>query len=193
MSLVIGFCNGKHALIASDGRAGGNICPSEEYDKTRKINNNIILGFVGYKESGEYFLNGVYSELGEKIKDCYIDKFLEVVDYGMNLKPVKGILQASFLIIGKTEQGGMQFVTCGQNTDYKLTFLDANIGRLFPIGGTIPKSDILDICEYHSKSFNGNIKTTLKNIIIDVSKIDDSINQTIYYQEISYYPILHIL
>ncbi len=193
MSLVLGYCNGTSGIIASDGRAGGTVCPSEEYDKTRKINNNIILGFVGYKESSEHFLNCVHMELGERIKDCYINEFLEVVKYGMNLDVTKEHLHASFLIIGKSDTGNMKFVLAGQDTNYSLKYLDANIGRIYPIGGTVPIKSILDICEYHSKLFDGNVKGTLKNIITDASKIDNSINENVYFQEIPHAPIFRII
>ena len=193
MSLVLGYCNGTTGIIASDGRTGGAVCPSEEYNKTRRINNNIILGFVGFKESSEHFLNCVHMELGERIRDCYIDEFLEVVEYGMDLDVTKEHLQSSFLIIGKTESRNMKFVLAGQDTNYSLKYIDANIGLIYPIGGTVPSKSILDICEYHSKIFDGNVKNTLKNIITDVSKIDNSINKNVYFQEITYSPIFRII
>lgn len=193
MSLVLGYCNGTSGIIASDGRAGGTVCPSEEYDKTRKINNNIILGFVGYKESSEHFLNCVHMELGERIKDCYIDEFLEVVKYGMSLDATKKHLQSSFLIIGKTENGDMEFINVGQDTNFELKFLNENIGQIYPIGGTVSQKSIFDICERHSKIFDGNIKNTLKNIIVNVSEIDNSVNQHIFYQEIPYFPVIKII
>ncbi len=37
-----------NAIIMSDGRVGGAVSPSETCDKTRKINENIILGFVKF-------------------------------------------------------------------------------------------------------------------------------------------------
>lgn len=193
MSLVLGYCNGITGVVASDGRAGGIVCPSEEYDKTRKINDCIILGFVGYRESSEHFLSCVHMELGERIRSCYIDEFLEVIKYGMSLDATREHLHSSFVIIGKTEKGDMKFVTTGQNTDFDINFLDANIGRIYPIGGTVSVSSILDICEYHSKLFEGNVKNTLKNIITDVSKIDNSINTNLYFKEISNSPVFHVV
>ncbi len=111
----------------------------------------------------------------------------------MDLDVTKEHLQSSFLIIGKTESRNMKFVLAGQDTNYSLKYIDANIGRIYPIGGTVPSKSILDICEYHSKIFDGNVKNTLKNIITDVSKIDNSINKNVYFQEITYSPIFRII
>ena len=43
MSLVLGYVSKECAVIMSDGRAGVNGCFSEHYNKTLKINDNIIL------------------------------------------------------------------------------------------------------------------------------------------------------
>lgn len=55
MSLILGYANKDNAIIMSDGHAGKDGCYSEHYNKTRKINHNIILGFAGFVESTEYF------------------------------------------------------------------------------------------------------------------------------------------
>ena len=60
MSLILGYANKQNAIIMSDGRAGGTVRPSEEYNKTLKFNDNIILGFVGYAEPIEIFIKHIY-------------------------------------------------------------------------------------------------------------------------------------
>lgn len=56
MSLILGYANKDNAIIMSDGRAGENGSLSEFYNKTRKINDNIIIGFAGFAEPIEFFL-----------------------------------------------------------------------------------------------------------------------------------------
>lgn len=55
MSLILGYANKDNAIIMSDGRAGGAVSLSETYNKTRKINDNIIIGFAGIKENIEFY------------------------------------------------------------------------------------------------------------------------------------------
>ena len=47
MSLILGYANKDNAIIMSDGRAGENGSLSEFYNKTRKINVNIIWMISG--------------------------------------------------------------------------------------------------------------------------------------------------
>ena len=184
MSLVLGWTDGIIGYIASDGRAGGDE-PSENYNKTRKVNENIILGFVGMKSQAEYFLNCVYESLGDDVKNCYIEDFMEPLEYGISLPVTKEKLRSTFLIIGKSKSKEIKYILVGNATNYLVKYLDPFQKRLFPIGGTIEKDKILDICEKHSLLFKGNVKETMKNIIYEVSDIDNSINKNVYYQEIT--------
>ncbi|MDE7325637.1 MAG: hypothetical protein K2N63_05060 [Lachnospiraceae bacterium] len=180
MSLVLGYCDGTTGIIASDGRAGGTVCPSEEYNKTRVINKNIILGFVGYKESCEYFLDCANKCMGSNIEDYYIDDYLEVVEFGMNKKSTQEHLQSTFMIMGKTKTGEIKFVITGQDTGYKTKFLPTQ-GNLAFIGGTISISKIREICEYNSAMKVGKIMNVMIRIIRDVAKLDNSVNTTCYF------------
>lgn len=75
MSLILGYANKDNAIIMSDGRAGENGSLSEFYNKTRKINDNIIIGFAGFAEPIEHFLNHVIKEMGTEINQYYMDDF----------------------------------------------------------------------------------------------------------------------
>lgn len=176
MSLILGYANKTNAIIMSDGRAGGNVSPSETYDKTRKINANIILGFVGYKETSEHFLNCVHMELGEKIKDCYIDEFLEIVKYGMDLDATKEHLRSSFIIIGKTDTGNIITSIVGDVTNYKIEKKIADSPRILTIGGTIDGEIINKI--YYRKIKRLNVPTVkcMTDTIKEVSTLDWSVN-----------------
>lgn len=181
MSIVLGYANSKNAIIMSDGRAGGTVNPSETYDKTRKINDNIILGFVGYRETSEHFLNCVYADMGERIENCYIDEFLEEVEYGMSLDVTREKLKSTLMIIGKKENGDIRFTIAGQDTNFKLK--DVSINSIYFIGGTIPIEDIREICVKNSKSTAFPYRI-LKKTIEDVSDKDESINKNIFFKAI---------
>lgn len=181
MSLVLGYANKNNAIIMSDGRAGGNVNPSEIYDKTRKINENIIIGFAGYKETSEHFINCIYMDMGIGIKNFYIEEFLEEVEYGMGLEATKEKLKSSFLILGRAKTGEMKFVIAGQDTNYNIKYIPIN--RIAFIGGTIPIGDIKEICKKNSGIKNSPFEI-LKSTIEDVSELDSSVNKNIFYKTI---------
>lgn len=181
MSLVLEYANKDNAIIMSDGRAGGTASPSETYDKTRKINNNIVLGFVGYKEASEHFLNCARMDMGERIENCYIEEFLEEIEYGMRLDVTKEKLKSTIMIIGKSENGDMRYVIAGKDTDFKIK--DVPLNSVSFIGGTVPIEDIREICKRNLKNIASPFEL-LKKIIEDVSDIDESINKNIFFRVI---------
>ncbi len=184
MSLVLGYCDGTTGIIASDGKAGGTVCPSEEYNKTRKINDNIILGFAGYKESCEYFLNCVYMALEEKVKYCYIDDFLDVVECGMGSEKTKENLRSSFIIIGKTQNKNMISTMVGDVTDYKIEKNNVISPRILAIGGTIEGQVINDIYIKNIRNTTISISQRMKNTIMQVSKLDESVNDNVFFSKL---------
>lgn len=103
MSLILGYANRGHAIIVSDGRAGANGNYSEHYNKTRKINENIILGFAGYLEPIEHFLKHVINQMGAEINDYFIDDFWDLLEFLMRFPDTQEHLHSSFIIIGKTK------------------------------------------------------------------------------------------
>lgn len=181
MSLVLGYANENNAIIMSDGRAGGKVSPSEKYDKTRKINDNIILGFVGYKETSEHFIACVYMDMEDSINNCYMEEFIEEVEYGMGLESTKEKLESSFLILGRTRNGEMKFVITGKDTNYRIKYIPLNVIAF--IGGTIPIKDIKEICKKNSE-IKGSPFAILKSTIEDVSDLDSSVNKNIFFKTI---------
>lgn len=177
MSLVLGYANRKNAIIMSDGRAGGTVSPSEYYDKTRKINRNIILGFVGYKETAEHFLNCTYQELGEGIKNCFIEDVLEVFQYGMGLDSIRNNLKSTFAVIGRTREGKMITAVAGNSTGYKIEKNTVDRARALFIGGSCVEREWIEhiFFEHMSRKFM-SIEECMKRTILDASKADSSIN-----------------
>lgn len=184
MSLVLGYANKENAVIMSDGRAGGTISPSETYDKTRKINDNIILGLVGYKETSEHFLNCVHMDMGERIEICYMDEFLEEVEYGMSLDVTKEKLKSTFMIIGRTKRKEMVSVIVGDSTDYKIEKNIVSSPRILLIGGVIDGKIINDIYVKNIFDKSQKIEDCMRKTIEEVSEIDDSINKNVFIKMI---------
>lgn len=180
MSLVLGYTDGKTAIISSDGRAGINGCVSEEYDKTRRINKNIILGFVGLKERSEHFIKCTYLEMGDDVDDYYIDDFMKIVEYGMNLEATQEKLQSTFIIIGKTQNDEIKFAIVGQDTNYKIKYLSTDQTKVAFIGGTIPLPQIKEICERNFEK-DTKIMNMMVNTIREVSALDDSVNTNCFF------------
>lgn len=181
MSLVLGYCNGITGIIASDGRAGGTAFPSEEYNKTRRINSNIILGFVGYKEECEFFLDWANKEMGDDVADYYIDDYLEIIEFGMNDDSTKEHFQSTLMIMGKAKENEIKFVIVGQDTGYKIKYIPADKPNIAFIGGTIPISKIREICEYNLSINDGKIMNKMIKIIRDVASLDNSVNTTCHF------------
>lgn len=182
MSLVLGYADSQTAIIMSDGRAGENGSVSEYCNKTRKINDNIIIGFVGYLEDSMYFIECIYSELGDKIKNCYIDDFLDIAAEGMNTYAESGDFKSTFLIIGRTSLGKMKTCICGRTTNYCMqihTLLESK-GRILSIGGTIDADIIKKIYTDNFSDKTTSIPYRMVKTIKEVSKLDNSVNENCF-------------
>ena len=73
MSLILGYATKTNAVIMSDGKAGGTIRPSESCNKTRKINDNIILGFAGYLEDITYAFDYITDVSGNDLNNYILN------------------------------------------------------------------------------------------------------------------------
>ena len=180
MSLVLGYANKDNAIIMSDGRAMGKVFSSENYNKTRKINENIILGFVGYKEPCEHFLNCVYMDMGKRTESCYMDEFLEEIEYEMSLDKTKKELESAFMIIGRTEIGEMYSVIVGNSTDYKIEKNLVCTPRALLIGGVSDKNMINALYDKNITNMNMSIEECMRKTIAEASEVDGSINDNFF-------------
>ncbi len=140
MSLVLGYATPANAIIMSDGRAvrvEKDSLYSEHYDKTLKVNDNIIMGFAGIMESIDMFLSCVMDNMGADRKYFLIDDFLDMVDFIIQDEETKELLQSDFLIIGRNNKKEMFTCTVGMATNYKIEKNAAISPRYLYIGGTI--------------------------------------------------------
>lgn len=182
MSLVLGYANKDIAIIMSDGRAGGTVSPSEIYDKTRKINDNIIMGFVGYRETGEHFLNCVYTDMQNRIESCFIDEFLEEVEYGISLDVTREKMRSTFMIIGRTEKREIISIIAGNSTNYKVEKKIVCDSWIRFVGGVIDRNIIYNIYMKNMSNKKMSIENCMRKTITEVSQIDNSINNNIFMQ-----------
>ena len=180
MSLILGYANRNSAIIMSDGRAGKNGSYSEHYNKTLKINDNIIIGFAGYVESIEYFLNGVFLNMGEERNKYYVDDFFELMQFGMDVEETQKHLHSSFIIIGRDSSNIMHTAIIGDSTLYKLESNIVTTPRILTIGGSIDGSIIHQIYRTNLKDETHSLEERLVNTIAQVSRLDNTINSNVY-------------
>ncbi len=119
--------------------------------------------------------------MGKRIENCYMEEFLEEIEYGMNLTETKEKLESTFIIIGKLENGDMKCVIVGQDTGFEIKDIPTN--SVYFIGGTIPIKEIKEICKRNSEAIRSPFEL-LRKIIEDVSNIDKTINKNIFFKVI---------
>lgn len=184
MSLILGYANKDNAIILSDGRAGENGSYSEHFNKTMKINNNIIMGFAGYVESLEIFINHLIQEMEDDRENYYIDDFLELIDFFMDDKETQEKLRSAFLIIGRNRNGDMFTCIAGDVSNYKVEkHLVENV-RISSIGGTIEGKIINEIFSKNIKNKAIPFQDCMINTIKEVATLDNSVNTNIFGQMI---------
>lgn len=184
MSLVLGYADSKRAIIMSDGRAVGEQFRSETYDKTIKINKNIIIGFAGIKESIEIFINHIFCEIENERELLFADDLIEILGLHMQEPETRKNLLSTFLIVGKTEKGHMVTAIAGQSTNFCVEKNSVTSARILSIGGSVDGRRIEEIYRKNMKAGDMGIKERMENTILEVSKIDNSVNKTIFMKTI---------
>lgn len=183
MSLAIGFASKNNAIIMSDGRAGENGCYSEHYDKTMRINDNIILGFAGIKENIEKFLSHIIKEMGKDRNNYFIEDFLEMIEFIID-DETKKRLESYFIIIGRTKEGVMVYSIIGCDNNYKIEKHIAYEERCFSIGGTIDAKIIGEISKKNMANKLTPIPKRMEKTIQEVAELDRSVNTNIFFKTI---------
>lgn len=184
MSLVLGYATPANAIIMSDGRAGENGSYSEYYDKTMKVNDNIIMGFAGIMENIDMFLSCALKNMEKDRKYYLIDDFLEMVDFMMQDEETKSNLKSDFLIIGKNIKGKMFTCTVGMSTGYMIKKNAATSPRCLYIGGTVEGNAIDEIFLRNMRTGGIDIKSRMENTIREAAKVDKSINCNTFFRSI---------
>lgn len=183
MSLVLGYVTQDHAIIMSDGRAGKDGCVSEHYNKTVKINDNIILGFVGFLEPVEFFLKQCISQMGTDRNDYFVDDFAEMLEFFFSDSETRTRLKSSFLILGRARDSSIHSIIAGNLTNYAIEDTLVATPRVLQIGGSVEGSRLNDIYYRNINLFiDGKIDIidAMSRTIVEASHIDSSINSNVF-------------
>lgn len=195
MSLILGIVFTNRAIVISDGRvknASTDLVVDEKFDKTRKINDNVILGFSGDREFSLWFLEqfGNFCKQDiSKLKADHVANFLckiaqKGVDYRNNLKES---VSTDFQMIaaGKNSKGIMALYNFGVPTNFE-------IKEYIPTAKTFVYSvlspgtkDIDSIFEkVMAECPNMELGDYINLLFFKASELDDSINTNLFMKEI---------
>lgn len=180
MSLILGYADEHFGIIMSDGRAG---TVNEYYDKTRKINNKLIIGFSGYAEEIEFTLKTIIDAQDDK-ESITLDDFASLLKYAFQDIPDSCSFNSSFLLIGLDDNNIMSTCIFGHTTDFTIQKNICNKPRICSIGGTIEGNIINMIYTTNMHRNDISIMDRMRYTITDVSKLDPSVNQNCFYRQL---------
>ncbi|EOT24123.1 hypothetical protein C805_02335 [Eubacterium sp. 14-2] len=195
MSLIIGIVFTNRAIVISDGRvknARTDLVVDEKFDKTRKINDNVILGFSGDREFSlwllEQFENVCKQDISQLKADHVANIFCKIAQEGVDYrKNLKESLPTNFqmVVAGKNNKGIMALYNFGVPTNFE-------IKEYIPTAKTFVYSvlspgtkDIDSIFEKVMTNYPGRELEDYINLLFSkASDMDDSINTNLFMKEI---------
>ena len=195
MSLIIGIVFTNRAIVISDGRvknARTDLVVDEKFDKTRKINDNVILGFSGDREFSlwllEQFENVCKQDISQLKADHVANIFCKIAQEGVDYrKNLKESLPTNFqmVVAGKNNKGIMALYNFGVPTNFE-------IKEYIPTAKTFVYSvlspgtkDIDSIFEKVMTNYPGRELEDYINLLFSkASDMDDSINTNLFMKEV---------
>uniref|UniRef100_UPI0006D066E7 hypothetical protein n=1 Tax=Clostridium sp. NkU-1 TaxID=1095009 RepID=UPI0006D066E7 len=180
MSLIVGYASKEKSLIMSDGRAGVEK-HIEHCDKTLKISNHTIAGFVGYLEEAQFILSRLRFETINNSED-----FVDRIECLLSDKPKDVPFSTDFAIIGYDNDNKLCTYFIGYLTGYKKQkrIVDENEPRVLCMGGTISETRIQNIFDFNVTNRSIPVEERLKNTIISVSREDESVNENCFIKSL---------
>ena len=195
MSLVIGIVSTNSAIIVSDGRvinANTNSIVNENFDKTRKINENVILGFSGETKFSLWLLEQFENIYKKEISNLKADQVAEIlckvakegVNYRMGLNESVST-KFQMIVSGVNHEGIMALYNFGVPTNFE-------ISKVIPIA----KSFIYSVLSPGTKDFGAIFEKIIEDFLgreleyyinllfFKASIIEDSINTNLFIKEI---------
>lgn len=161
LSFVIGYVSTKMAAIASDGRCcytDGTI-KTEFYNKTRKINNNVIIGYSGSTKACEKILSQLQLALEQIQKNGMREPYVN---------EVAACIHAIIPMFNFPKEHKVQFIISGisNNKEMQLyTFGNTNQTDFIPLIATEKEIQIAALCS--SKSNESGCKIFKNHLIND--------------------------
>lgn len=196
LSFVMGYVSTKMAAIASDGRCcytDGTI-KTEFYNKTRKINRNVILGYSGSTESCEKVLDALQPALEqvqmESDREAYVNEVATCIHRAIPLFNFPKGKNVQFIVSGISDEGTMQLYSFGNTNQTNLVPLTATNDKiqtavLCPPGegkGEIGKKIFNKHLINGLKSQNAFIEDIFKASISEMADLDQSVNENCFFQ-----------
>jgi hypothetical protein len=181
VSLVIAYADKDKALIVSDGRAG-NI--NEFYNKTRVINNKIILGYAGFAEESEWVLDNVINQPSINIENVSIEEFASIFHFTFSYKPEDVEFRSDFIIAGINAENKIVMYLIGALTDFKLIEEIPSPCVIRILNNDDAQPFIDDIFKHNYSMVKLPLLERFKNCITDVATIDKSVNSNFFHAEI---------
>lgn len=195
MSLVLGIAFTDKTLIISDGRvkdASTNLVVDEKFDKTRKINDNVILGFSGETRFSQWLLgqfDNICNEDISRLKAEHVANILckiaqEGANYRENLKEPK-TTHFQMIVAGKNSRGIMALYNFGVPTHFQIKecIPVANnfvYSVLYPDTRGLEYSFEKMITDYPNKRLTDYINL----LFTKAADMNDSINTNLFIKEI---------
>ena len=183
MSLILGYADDRIGIIMSDGRAGGTYRPSENYNKTLKLNDYIILGFCGEANYIEPFLDETKRVAGEDIITCRIDDLFTLWKYQVDNNTLPSAPLFTILGIGKDNNEKICAFKFAKAYDFELEYEEVKSPMLLLAGG---QNEIMyyDMYKRNIIANREKVELGMRKTIEEVSLIDEWVNSNIFVQTV---------
>lgn len=195
MSLVLGIAFTDKALIISDGRvlnANTGIVVNEKFDKTRKINDNVILGFSGETKFPLWLLgqfDNICNENIFRLKADHVANILckiakEGVNYRKNLKEPNTI-NFQMIVAGKNSRDIMALYNFGVPTNFEVNeYIPTEKNFVYSV--LYPDTEGFDYSfEQVIEDFpNKGLGECIDLLFIKAADLNDSINKNLFVKEV---------
>lgn len=198
LSFVMGYVSTKMAAIASDGRCcytDGTI-KTEFYDKTRKFNNNVIIGYSGSTEPCEQVLSILQFGLDQiqkgENREAYVDEVAICLHRSIQMCNFPEEKNVQFIVSGISTEGTMQLYAFGNTNQKDLIPLTATDGVmrtavLCPpgkdeIGSQIFKNHLINDLVNDLDDEHSFIEDVFKASIEEMADLDSTVNKNFFSQ-----------
>ncbi len=195
MSLVLGIAFTNKVLIISDGRAKNantDLIVDEKFDKTRKINDNVVLGFSGETEFPQWLLeqfNNICNKEIFRLKADHVAGILcKIAQEGMSYrKNLKEYISTNFqmIVAGKSSKGIISLYNFGIPTNFAIkeyipTTENFVYSVLFPDTKGLDYSFEKIIADYPNRGLEDYINL----LFMKAANMNNSINTNLFIKEV---------
>lgn len=195
MSLILGIVFKNRAIIVSDGRvkdSNTDLVVDEKFDKTRKITENVILGFSGDREFSLWLLgqfeNVCKQDISQLKADHVADILCKIAQEGVNYrKNLEQSVSTNFqmVVAGRNSKGIMGLYNFGVPTNFEIkkyipTANNFVYSVLYPDTKGLHNAFEKIMADYPDKGLEDYINL----LFIKAANMDNSINTNLFMKEI---------